>query len=292
MWGEIMNFDKFSGNEALKKALDAIEKQNRMPHAVIINGSTQESRNAVARHLAVWAVCSGENKPCHNCKNCINAEADNHSDIYFAKGEGKTNIYKKEEIKKIISDSFVKPNEAGRKVYIFEECDKRFPIISQNAFLKTLEEPPQDVLFIMTCENSNTLLDTILSRATVFSLESEYKIDEEKLELAKEITLGIICPQEYELMKSLSKLTKREAFIEAMDIVVMLLRDGLAFSVNAQPVIDQEVPKKLSKRLTKAQYLKLIELSNDASKKVSQNVSLKLLATWLCGEYRRISWQR
>lgn len=287
-----MNFEKFSGNEALKIALDAIENQNRMPHAVIINGGTEESRNAVAEHLAVWAVCSGENKPCHNCKNCINAEAKNHSDIYFAKGEGKTNIYNKDELKKIIYDSFVKPNQADRKVYILEECDRRFPVISQNTFLKTLEEPPQDVLFIMTCENSNTLLGTILSRATVFSLESESKINVESLELAKEIALGIICPQEYELLKSLGKLTKREVFIETMETVVMLLRDGLAFSVNAEPVTDRETAQKLCKRLTKTQYLKLIEISNDAVKKVSQNVSLKLLSTWLCGEYRRISWQR
>lgn len=287
-----MNFEQLSGNNALKKALDAIENQNRMPHAVIINGGTEEYRSAVAQHLAVWAVCSGENKPCHNCKNCVNAEAKSHSDIYFAKGEGKTNIYNKDEIKKIIKDSFVKPNQADKKVYILEECDRRFPVISQNAFLKTLEEPPQDVLFIMTCENSNILLGTILSRATVFSLENESKINEESLELAKEIALGIICPQEYELMKSLSKLTKREIFIETMGAVVMILRDGLAFSVNAQPVIDSEIAKKLCKRLTKAQYLKLIEISNDAVKKVSQNASLKLLSTWLCGEYRRISWQR
>lgn len=287
-----MNFDNFNGNDSLKKALDAIENQNRMPHAVIINGGNEESRSAVAQHLAVWAVCNGENKPCHNCKNCINAEAKNHSDIYFAKGEGKTNIYNKDELKKIIKDSFVKPNQADKKVYILEECDRRFPVISQNTFLKTLEEPPQDVLFIMTCENSNTLLGTILSRATVFSLESENKINEECLELAKEIALGIICPQEYELMKSLGKLTKREAFIEAMETLVMIFRDGLAFSVNAEPVTDREIAKKLCKRLTKAQYLKLIEISNDAVKKVSQNVSLKLLSTWLCGEYRRISWQR
>lgn len=287
-----MNFQNFCGNEALKNALIAIENHNRMPHAVIINGGTQENRSAVALHLAKWAVCSGEERPCHSCKNCLNAESKSHSDIYYAKGEGKTNIYSKDELKKIIKDSFVKPNQADRKVYILEECDRRFSVISQNVFLKTLEEPPQDVLFIMTCENSNTLLGTILSRATVFSLETETKIPEETLTLAKEIALAIINPEEIQLLKSLNKLSKREVFIDVMGAVVLILRDGLAFSLNGEPVIDGGTAEKLCKRLTKSQYLKLIEISNNAIKKVSQNVSLKLLSTWLCGEYRRISWQR
>ena len=287
-----MNFQNFSGNEFLKNSFELIENHNRMPHAVIINGGSQENRRAVALHLAQWAVCSGEEKPCHNCKDCLNAESKSHSDIYFAKGEGKTNIYNKEELKKIVKDSYVKPNQADKKVYIFEECDRRFPVISQNAFLKTLEEPPQDVLFIMTCENSNTLLGTILSRATVFSLDTETKIPEETLLLAKEIALALINPEEIQLLKSLNKLSKREAFIDVMGAVVLILRDGLAFSLNNEPVVDRETAQELSRRLTKLHYIKLIEISNNAINKVSQNVSLKLLATWLCGEYRRILWQR
>ena len=287
-----MNFQNFDGNDALKSSLNAIENQNRMPHAVIINGGNSESRSKLALHLAMWAVCTGKEKPCFSCKNCINAESKNHSDIYYAKGEGKTNSYNKDELVKIIKDSYIKPNQADKKVYILEECDRRFPVISQNVFLKTLEEPPQAVLFIMTCENSNTLLETILSRATVFSLETERKVNQEILELAKEIALSISNTQEYQLLKSLNKLSKREQFIEAMDAVVLLLRDGLAVSVNGEAVTDSDTAYKLCKRLTKSQYLKLIEISYDAVKKVSQNVSLKLISTWLCGEYRRILWQR
>ena len=287
-----MNFEKFQGNDTLKTALDAIENHNRMPHAVIIDGGSTRTRNQLAMHLAAWAVCTGDNKPCHKCKNCLNADSKSHSDIYFAKGEGKTNIYNKVEIKHIIADSYIKPNQAQRKVYILEECDRGFPVLSQNIFLKTLEEPPQDVMFIMTCENSNTLLTTILSRATVFTLDSEAKVNEESLELAQEITLSIIDSQEYVLLKSLDKLTTRDKAIEVLTLIILLFRDGLAFSLNVDAVTNSDMAKKLSKRLTKSQYLKLIEITNDALLKASRNVSPKLLTTWLCGEYRRISWQR
>lgn len=287
-----MNFDNFSGNETLKNSLESLESHNRMPHAVILNGGTSESRSAVAHHLAKWAVCKGENKPCHRCKECISAEAKSHSDIFYAETGGKTNIYKKESIDYIIEQAYIKPNQADRKVFVFEECDNRLTQLAQNAILKTLEEPPQDIVFILTCENSRKLLNTIRSRATAFNLENKVEINEEALETAKEIALGIICPQEYELLKVLNKLATREKFVEAMETVIFLLRDGLAFSVNSQPVTDSEIAKKLCKRLTKSQYLKLIEISKDALVKVSQNASLKLLSTWLCGEYRRISWQR
>ncbi len=287
-----MNFEKFIENDNLKNSLEAIENHNRMPHAIVINGGTEESRSAVALFLSMWAVCRGEEKPCYVCKECITAENKNHSDIYFAKGEGKTGIYNKAEINRIIKDSYIKPNQADKKVFVLEECDKRFPVICQNAFLKTLEEPPQNVLFILTCENSKSLLSTIRSRVTVFNLESETDLDEETLELSKEIALGLVSTREIDLLKSLNKLTTRDSFISVLECLILLFRDGLAVSVDSKAVTHEETAFSLCRRLTKKQYLKLIEISGDAIVKVNQNVSLKLISTWLCGEYRRISWQR
>ncbi|MGN1131119.1 MAG: hypothetical protein ACI4Q8_07170 [Ruminococcus sp.] len=288
-----MNFIGFQGNERLKASLNSIEKQNRMPHVIIINGGTEESRQELSIHLAMWAVCnSNGERPCGECKNCINAKAKAHSDVYFAKGEGKTNIYNKDEINRIIRDASIKPNQADTKVYVLSECDRRFPVISQNVFLKTLEEPPQDVLFILTCENSKVLLSTILSRATVFTLESKTEINQELLDIAKEITLGIISKSEIQLLKATYKLSDRESSLEILSYVVLLLRDGLCVSVGAGADTDEDIAYRLSKKLRKTQYLKLIEITEDAQKKVTQNVSLKLIGTWLCAEYRRITWQR
>ena len=288
-----MNFIDFQGNERLKTALNSLEQQNRMPHAIIIQGGTEESRDNLSTHLAMWAVCNSDGeKPCGECKNCINAKAKAHSDVYFAKGEGKTNIYNKDEINRIIRDASIKPNQADTKVYVLSECDRRFPVISQNVFLKTLEEPPQDVLFILTCENSKVLLSTILSRATVFTLESMTEINQELMDIAKEITLGIISKSEIQLLKATYRLSDRESSLEILSYVVLLLRDGLCVSVGAGADTDEDIAYRLSKKLRKTQYLKLIEITEDAQRKITQNVSLKLIGTWLCAEYRRITWQR
>lgn len=263
-----------------------------MPHALIIDGGGEQSRKNLALFLAMWAVCGGKDRPCGQCKNCKNARAQAHSDIYFVKGEGKTDSYSINEVKKVVRDAFIKPNQAQYKVYIFNECDRRFPEASQNVFLKTLEEPPGNVLFIMTCRSGKSLLETIRSRATVFTLESTRNIDQDKLALAREIALGIVSPLEMELLKALYRLDKRDSALETLDLVILILRDGLAIACGSTAETDAETAEKLCRKLTKAQYIRLIEATQSAETKIVRNVGLKLLGTQLCGEYRRIAWQR
>ncbi len=288
-----MNFLDFTVNSSLQEELSSLEKQNRLPHAIIINGGNPQQRLDVSLLLSMWAVCSSlEGKPCGICKACQNAKDKIHSDVYFAKGSGKTEIFNVDEMRKINDDTVIKPNSADYKVYIFLDADKRMPVISQNTFLKTLEEPPKNVIFILTTENSTSLLDTILSRATVFNIPINDTPDETALTLAKEIALSIVKSSEIDLLFATGKLTKRAEAINTLNLVSRLLRDGLACAVGGKCTLDDECGKALSKRLTKIRLLKLIELNEKAIIKINQNVNLNLLATWLCGEYRRISWQK
>lgn len=286
-----MNFLDFNIDSLLKEELQSLEKQNKLPHAIIINGGNEEERLNTAIFLSMWATCSDSGElPCGKCKSCINARAKNHGDVYFAKGSGKTEIYNAEEIKQITKDTVLKANSARNKVYIFLDSDKRMPPISQNMFLKTLEEPPENVLFILTTQNSKTLLSTVLSRATVFNIPLKDGFNEEDLEIAKSIIKGILKPLEIDLLYETGKLAKKQTALNVLPVVSRLLRDGIACSVGGKCTLDEETGKALSKRLTKSRLLKLIELNERAIVKINQNVNLNLLATWLCGEYRRISW--
>lgn len=288
-----MIFPDIKGNENLKHSLMKLEKSNRMPHAVIIDGGSESARLALAEHLAMWAVCeSGGEKPCSSCKGCNLAKAKAHSDIHYAKGEGKTEIYNKDEIMFIIKDSYVKPFIANKKVYILSECDRKLPVISQNIFLKTLEEPPQDVLFILTCQSSKSLLETIRSRAVTFTLESDMNVNEEYLELAKEMAAGMVAKSEMELLMATYKLDERAKALSVLDLVILLLRDGLAVYVGAQAELDSETAETLCKKLTKKNYIELIEITKEAQLNITRNVGLKLVSTDLCAKCRRALWQR
>lgn len=286
-----MIFPDIKGNEKIKTSLSGL--QSRMPHAIIIDGGSAQLRETLADHLAMWAVCeSGGEKPCGACKGCTLAKAKSHSDIYYAKGEGKTEIYNKDIMSFIIKDAYIKPYISEKKVYILSECDRKFPVISQNIFLKTLEEPPLDVLFIMTCESAKSLLETIRSRAFSFTLESELSCDEEELSLAKEIVTGITARSEMELLKATYKLDSRNKSLNVLDLIIMLLRDGLALYLGGEAELDAETARTLCKKLTKKNYMELIEITKDAKTKILQNVGLKLVSTDLCAKYRRTLWQR
>lgn len=286
-----MNFLDLQLNNNLENSLNSLDKGNRMPHAFIISGGNKTSRKALADHLAAWAVCSSDaDRPCGICKDCKNAFERAHSDIHYAIGAGKTQIYKAEELKWIVGDASIKPNQADRKVYVFGECDKKLPEISQNILLKTIEEPPQDILFILTCENDKTMLETIRSRAVTLNLGDEKETSDESSQLAREILSGVVMSGEIDLLRATYKLSDRFKAIETLDCAAQMLGDGLCMITGYEPERNRDISEQLCRKLTKAQFLELIGITRSAQQKINQNVSLELVSTWLCSQYRKTVW--
>ncbi len=263
---------------------------NRMPHAVLIEGGNESLRKEAATFLSHYAVCSESNRPCGVCKNCVKAKANSHSDIYTPKLSGKTNIINVDSVRDMIKNASVIPNEADTKVFILMDVDTSLPEISQNAFLKILEEPPLRTLFILTAKSRKKLLSTILSRVQTFTLYNEDVYDEETIIMAKEVIDGILSVSEAKLIYATAKLTDRVRFKEVISLVCEYLRQGLSCSVGNKS--DDDTALSISKKLTKTKIIGLIELTLKAIARADRNVNMTLLCTWLCGEYRRISWLR
>ena len=265
-------------------------KSKRMPHALIVTGGDEEKRQSLSVFLSMMAVCTAEDKPCGMCAQCLKAKNSSHIDVYFAKGTGKTNGISVEEIRNITADTAISPNEAAKKVYILHNADKRMGAEAMNAFLKTLEEPSQDILFILTAENTKAMPVTILSRCTVLTLESVKDISKEVMETAEDIITALLDGKEITLLKSLFVLSTRQKALEVLPVVRLLLCDALSLCVNAEGVYNSSVTENLGKRLTKQKLIALIDVTSEAINKTNRNVGLNLLTTWLCGEYRRITW--
>lgn len=165
-----MNFNDFVGNQKVLSEIKNLMAQNRFPHAVIIEGESGVGKTTLAKLMAKWAVCSDKNnKPCDICNNCFKAENNIHPDIItITKPKDKT-LIPVSMIREIRSDAYILPNEASKKVYIIDDSDK-MDTYCQNIILKILEEPPETVIFIMTCVSSSSMLETVRSRSSVFSL--------------------------------------------------------------------------------------------------------------------------
>lgn len=287
-----MNFNGFDFDDNTKQMLETLDSQGRMPHAIIIESSDSEKSLELAKFLSMWAVCKNDNKPCMNCEQCHKASEKAHADIYYAFPEKKSKTYTIDQMRNIINDAYIMPNEADAKVYVFEQADNRISPVVQNAFLKLLEEPPKNVSFILLCDNISKLLITILSRCTVIKLKNEQKFDETASEYAKAIVRGILSTREYELLLAVNKLTEKEKADETLFIVKLILRDGLAVLSGGTACFDETLGNSISRRISRQKIIEMIELTETAKQKIPQNININLLTTQLCGEYRRILWQR
>ena len=133
-----------------------------------------------AREIARAIVCSapeGAKRPCGLCRDCRKAEKGIHPDILTVdrqtddKGKPKREIYV-DQIRDIVADSVVMPNEAARKVYILRSADC-MNAAAQNALLKILEEPPRFVSFLLVAESAVPLLETVRSRCVTLHFNGE-----------------------------------------------------------------------------------------------------------------------
>lgn len=146
-------------------------KASELSHAYIISGH-REQTSAAARELAAAILCSAEgNRPCKACRSCEKSMRDIHPDIIFVRseieGKKRREIYI-DQIRAIVSDAPILPNEAERKCYVVEDADT-MNTAAQNAFLKCLEEPPKCAAFILCVQSARALLETVRSRCVLIN---------------------------------------------------------------------------------------------------------------------------
>lgn len=162
------------GKKLLKEQLDSIARQGRLPHAVLFHGERGTGRRTMANYIAKLFLCGAP--PCEECTACSRINAEAHPDIIFVKREcgGKYNLSEDGKnglvsVRKIMESVVIKPNDGDIKVYVFEDCDDMSAMI-QNTLLKTIEEPSKFLRFVFTCENTDSILETIRSRVTEFEV--------------------------------------------------------------------------------------------------------------------------
>lgn len=148
-----------------------------LSHAYILSAPAEEGYKA-AQDLAAAMLCTAPAaRPCGICENCRKAAKSIHPDILTVerqtddKGKQKREIYV-EQIRSIVADAVVLPNEADKKVYIIRDAGT-MNAAAQNALLKILEEPPYFVSFILVTDTPGTLLETVRSRCVIRYLNGE-----------------------------------------------------------------------------------------------------------------------
>ena len=135
-------------------------REQRLSHAYLFVGAPGSGKLDAARALAQAIVC--EHGGCGACDDCVRAARGTHPDIHQLAPESVTG-YLIAQTRDLIEDVSLAPIRGASKVYILEAADKLRPE-SANALLKTLEEPPRGVTFILLGTAAETMLPTIVSR--------------------------------------------------------------------------------------------------------------------------------
>ena len=165
-----MAFTPLLGNDRLKNNLTAAVNSGKSAHFYLISGAPGSGRRTLAKLLSAALQCQSADKPCLRCPNCRKALADTHPDIITVDDPEKAFV-SIELIRDACADLYIRPNEGAKKIYIIPRANKMQPP-AQNAFLKSLEEPPQYGVFILITDNAEALLPTIRSRSVTLQLSA------------------------------------------------------------------------------------------------------------------------
>ena len=170
------NFDELIGQEAVSKSLIHALDEGRISHAYLFSGLRGSGKTSSARIFSKALVCEKgpTSKPCEVCPQCIMANESRHMDIIEMDAASHRKI---DDIRELIEQTKYAPAMARYKIFIIDEVHM-LTKEAFNALLKTLEEPPSYVKFILATTDPLKLPTTVLSRTQHFRFKqiSRYSI--------------------------------------------------------------------------------------------------------------------
>ena len=163
------NFDTLVGQENTVQALVNALDQERLHHAYLFTGTRGVGKTTLARILAKSLNCEKgiSSKPCGECSSCISVDKGNFVDLIEVDAASNTKV---DEMRELLENSQYAPTSGRFKIYIIDEVH----MLSNSAFnamLKTLEEPPEHIKFILATTDPKKVPVTVLSRCLQFNLK-------------------------------------------------------------------------------------------------------------------------
>jgi len=155
------------GHEWAVRLLASSLAEGRLSHAYLFTGPPSVGKTTLALNLAQAIQCRGSEPPCQECAACRQIARMQHPDVRLLEADGGT--FKIGQVRELQREAALAPHSAKRRVYILSEAE-RMSTEAANALLKTLEEPPDPVILILTASDAALLPPTIASRCQALNL--------------------------------------------------------------------------------------------------------------------------
>ena len=165
------NFSEVVGQEHILRALENSIKHNKLHQAYIFSGTRGVGKTTIARVFAKCLNCqNGEMPqlvPCDQCSACLEIKAGRHIEFLEVDAASRTGV---DDMRELLESVQYKPANARFKIYLIDEVHM-LSKSSFNALLKTLEEPPPHVIFLMATTEVEKVPKTVLSRCLQLNLK-------------------------------------------------------------------------------------------------------------------------
>ena len=165
-----MSFDSVVGQQALTTTLKNAVKSGKLAHAYLFCGPRGVGKTTCARIFAKAINCehpTADSEACNECESCKAFNEGRSYNIFELDAASNNSV---ENIKSLMDQTRIPPQVGRYKVFIIDEVHM-LSTAAFNAFLKTLEEPPAHVIFILATTDKHKILPTILSRCQIYDFE-------------------------------------------------------------------------------------------------------------------------
>lgn len=213
----------------VRESLSKIVKSGNIPHAFLFSGPRGTGKTSAARILAKTVNCEADAEdrdgiePCNKCDQCTSITKGINIDVIELDAASHRGI---DDIRSLRDAVKLAPAKAKKKVYIIDEAHM-LTTEASNALLKTLEEPPEHVMFILATTNPEKLIETIRSRVTNIKFDKATNkeiVDRlEKVSSGEKLKVG---KDSLELIAGVSD----GSFRDAVKLLEQLVSEGIAFN--------------------------------------------------------------
>lgn len=281
-------FDNIKATDGFKNSISVAVNSGKLSHALILEGSDDEARFLAATQIASAIMCEGETKPCGVCSHCVKCGKGIHPDLHIIEKADESTMIKVDAIRNLKTKALLFPNEAKKSVFIIRQANLMNPQ-AQNALLKIFEEPAPHLCFILTCPSKSAFLDTIISRATVYSLGEEIirqSTKDDKAEaLASELMISLATENEFSFIKKTAVFQKdKKLFASVISAMIPIARDALVMKSGGKDLLveDSTAAKKLAASFTQKKTAMLLEKIQEFSDSLQFSPNHNLAVTRLC----------
>ena len=162
------SFDTVVGQQHVVQTLRNALNQKYLHHAYLFTGTRGVGKTTIARILAKCLNCDKgvTSTPCCKCSNCLEIDNGHFPDLYEIDAASRTKV---EDMRELLNNVAYAPTKGNYKIYLIDEVHM-LSGHSFNALLKTLEEPPEHVKFLLATTDPQKIPSTILSRCLQFQL--------------------------------------------------------------------------------------------------------------------------